>query len=200
MDQGESDAADVTSILRNWSALDDPAGELFPVVYGQLRAIASGLMRREAGDHTLGATALVHEAYLKLMSTTQRSDAMETARDRGYFFAAAAQAMRRVLVDHARARAAARRGGRDGPLDLERLPADVLELAHQDDPSLVLAIDHALSVLEEEDEGAAQVVRLRFFANLTAREVAELLAVTERTVMRRWAFARARLVQILEAE
>ena len=103
MEPSEQPAADVTRILRNWTSLDDPAGELCPVVYTQLRSLAAGLMRSEDADHTLGATALVHEAFLKLMSTTERSGAMESARDRGYFFAAAAQAMRRVLVDHARA-------------------------------------------------------------------------------------------------
>ena len=158
------------------------------------------MMRSEGADHTLGATALVHEAYLKLMSTTERSGAMESARDRRYFFAAAAQAMRRVLVDHARAQAAERRGGGRRPLDLGRLPADVGELATEDSPELVLAIDHALTILEREDEEAAHVVRLRFFGNLTAREAAHLLGVTERTVMRRWSFARARLFQILEAQ
>ncbi len=192
--------ADVTYILRNWSSLDDPAGELFPVVYAQLRSLAAGMMRSESVDHTLGATALVHEAFVKLMSTNERSVAMESAQNRGYFFAAAAQAMRRVLVDHARAQAAERRGGGRKPIDLGRLPADIGELAREDSPDLVLAIDHALTALESEDEDAAQIVRLRFFGSLTAREAAQLLGVTERTVMRRWSFARARLFQILESD
>ncbi|NRA58034.1 MAG: sigma-70 family RNA polymerase sigma factor [Phycisphaerales bacterium] len=200
MEPSEQPAADVTRILRNWTSLDDPAGDLFPVVYTQLRSLAAGLMRSEDADHTLGATALVHEAFLKLMSTTERSGAMESARDRGYFFAAAAQAMRRVLVDHARAQAAERRGGGRTPIDLGRLPADIGELARDDSPDLVLAIDQALTVLESEDEEAAQIVRLRFFGGLTAKEAAHLLGVAERTVMRRWSFARARLFQILEAQ
>ena len=188
---------DLTAILQNWSSYDDPIGSLFPLVYDQLRVLADQMMRDEAADHTLGSTALVHEAFLKLVSTTERGSAMESARHRGYFFAAAAQAMRRVLVDHARAKSAERRGGGSTAVDLGRLPADIVELASQDSPELVLAIDHALEVFEHEDEEAAQVVRLRFFASLSAKEVALLLGVTERTVMRRWAFARARLFQIL---
>ena len=197
MPQDAPQPADLTAILQNWSALENPVGSLFPLVYDQLRVLADQLMRDEAVDHTLGPTALVHEAFLKLMSTTERGGAMESAQHRGYFFAAAAQAMRRVLVDHARARSAERRGGGRTVIDLGRLPADIVELVSQDSPELVLAIDHALDVFEREDEEAAQVVRLRFFASLSAREVALLLGVTERTVMRRWSFARARLFQIL---
>ncbi len=196
----EASNPDVTRILKNWTSLENPAEELFPVVYAQLRSLADGMMRSERDDHTLGTTALVHEAFLKLMSTTERSGAMESAQNRGYFFAAAAQAMRRVLVDHARVRAAERRGGGQTPIDLGQLPADIGELAQHESPDLVIAIDHALTVLEREDEAASEVVRLRFFGNLTAKEVAQLLGVAERTVMRRWSFARARLFQILEGQ
>jgi RNA polymerase sigma factor (TIGR02999 family) len=162
--------------------------ELFPVVYGQLRELARQHMASERTGHSLQPTALVHEAWLRLGG----NDAV-TWQGRAHFFGSAAEAMRRILVDHARSRNAQKRAG-----GFTRLPLDAVELAAADDPGQVLALDEALVRLEAHDERLAKVVRLRFWAGLGEREVAELLQVSERTVRNDWRLARAWLARELQ--
>ncbi len=178
----------VTRILRDFASDPEAANELLPLVYEQLRAIAQKRMGNERDDHTLQATALVHEAYMKLVG-----DVDMKWQSRGHFYGAAAEAMRRILIDHARAKKSAKRGG-----DRRKLPASVLDLATDCDAEDIIALDDAITKLEEEDPRAASVVRLRFFAGLEVKEAAEALGVSERTAMREWSFARARLHQLLK--
>lgn len=179
---------DVTRILQEIPARPEAAAELLPVVYEELRALARARMAQEKAGHTLRATALVHEAYLRLAGNDELR-----WEDRAHFFRASAEAMRRVLIDHARAKGAVKRGGGRG-----RVRIDAVDLGVESDPSQVLALDEALETLRVEDERAAEVVRLRFYAGLEFGEIATLLGCSERTVMRDWAFARARLVELLE--
>ena len=165
---------DVTRILKDAEAGDGHAIErLFPVVYDELRQIAESHMRRERPEHTLQATALVHEAYARLMD-----DENADWSSRAYFFTAAAEAMRRILIEHARSRARLKRGG-----GRKRLPLSVCDLADDSvDPDSILALDDALRRLEEEDARTAQVVRLRFFEGMTISEIAELCEITREAV------------------
>jgi len=158
----------------------DPAA-LLPLVYDNLRAIAARRMVEERPGHTLGPTALVHEAYLRLVGSGPLAWS-----SKAHFYAAAAEAMRRILVDHARARGSRKRGG--GRL---RLALDVLELAGREDPMEILAVDEAVSRLETQDSRMAAVVKLRFFAGLSEEESARALGVSLRTVCREWTMARA---------
>ncbi|MEO5989424.1 MAG: ECF-type sigma factor [Candidatus Eisenbacteria bacterium] len=161
----------------------------FAQVYDELRAIAHARMRGERAGHSFQTTELVHEAYVRL----RPAEATEWG-SRGQFFAAAAEAMRRILVDHARARGRLKRGG-DGAgrvapkvtLDLESAAA----LADDQDPELVLTLDRAIERLGERDQRAAEIVRLRFYAGLSVVEVAESMGLSTRTVLRDWGFARA---------
>jgi RNA polymerase sigma factor (TIGR02999 family) len=178
---------DVTQILERLGERSDASEELLPLVYEQLRAIAQKRMTDERASHTLQATALVHEAYMKLIGDREMGFA-----SRAHFFGAAAEAMRRVLIDHARRRDSQKRGsGRPAA------PLSVIDLAADNDPGEILALDEALTKLEEEDPRAAEVVRLRFFAGLGVDETAELMRLSPRTVAREWSFARARLHQLL---
>ena len=163
--------------------------ELFPLVYAQLRDLARQQMSGERAGHSLQPTALVHEAWLRL-------GGHDAARfeGRAHFFGAAAESMRRILVDHARSRNAQKRGG----TERQRLPLDAVELAAADDPGLVLALDEILGRLEAQDERLAKVVRLRFWAGLGEKEVAEMLGVSERTVRSDWQLARAWLARELQ--
>lgn len=171
----------VTALLRRWGAGDrDALEELLPVVYGELRRIAAGQMRRERAGHTLRTTAVVHEAYLRLV------DADLPARDRGHFFALAARTMRRVLVDHARGRDRDKRGGGERPL-----PLDEVTLAEPAPNAELLDLDRALERLRELDERQATMVDLHFFAGLGNDEIAELLEVSRSTVQRDLRSARA---------
>jgi RNA polymerase sigma factor (TIGR02999 family) len=163
------------------------AQELLPLVYQELRGLARARMAGERSEHTLQATALVHEAYLRLVGDGE----VEWA-NRAHFFHAAAEAMRRILIEHARAKAGPRRGG-----GRTRLPLDVVDLATQADPAQILALDEAISRLEAEDADAARVLRLRFYAGLSIDEVAKAVGVSPRTVKRDWAFARAFLIRAL---
>jgi RNA polymerase sigma factor (TIGR02999 family) len=191
-----TEPGDISQELRAAAQGDARAVErLLPVVYEELRSLARARMRHERGDHTLQATALVHEAYLRLVRDP------EAAWDnRGHFFAAAAEAMRRILIEHARARARQKRGG-----DPEGRPAkkvsltlgSVADLAAADDPALVMELDEAIQRLDAHDSRMAQVVRLRFFAGLDVEETAAALGVAPRTVKRDWAFARAWLFEAL---
>ncbi len=180
---------EATRILR-----EDPAGRdaaqaaLLESVYDQLHELARKRMLRERDDHTLGATALVHEAWLKLVDRPDLAGC-----DHATFSAAAAVAMRRILVDHARAKATAKRPGA-----ANRLPADAVELLDAEDPSLALELDDAIAALATEDPRAADVVRLRFYAGLEVTEAASVLGISARTAAREWVFARARLYQLLD--
>jgi RNA polymerase sigma factor (TIGR02999 family) len=166
--------------------------ELLPLVYAELRAAAQACLRGERRGHTLDATALVHEAYLRLVG----GRALPWA-SRAHFFAAAAQAMRRILVDHARARAALRRGGpeaRRAAVELAALPDPSSELENAG----FLILDEALVRLEGVDPDAAAVVRLRYFAGLDVEETAAALGSSTATVKRTWAFARGWLKDAIE--
>jgi len=163
------------------------AQELLPLVYEQLRDLARYRMADERAGHTLQATALVHEAYLRLVG-----DRDVPWSGRAHFFAAAAEAMRRILIDHARAHGGPKRGnGR------RRVPLNVVDLAAPDQSTEILSLDEALSRLEGVSADLAQVVRFRFYAGLSVAETAEALSVTPRTVERRWAAARAWLFREL---
>jgi RNA polymerase sigma factor (TIGR02999 family) len=157
------------------------AGELFPLIYNELKDLARHLMAAERRDHTLQATELVHEAYLRLLGGRELSFAGRT-----HFFNAAARAMRRVLVDHARSRGEIKHGGK-----LRRLPLDALELAREPDGADVLAVEEAMTRLEQYQPSVAAVVRLRFYAGLDQQQTAAALGVSERTVRREWTYGRA---------
>jgi len=181
-------AEQVVRLLEGASADDGRlAREFFPLIYDELKNLARRLMAAERKDHTLQATALVHEAYLRLLGGREISFAGRT-----HFFNAAAQAMRRVLVDHARSRGELKRGG-----NLRRLPLDALDLAGDENGADVLAVEEAMTRLEEYSPAVAAVVRLRFYAGLDQQQTAESLGVSERTVRREWTFGRAWLAREL---
>jgi RNA polymerase sigma factor (TIGR02999 family) len=188
---GDTDSREISRLLQAAGAgqpVDTDA--LLPLVYDQLRKIAARRMAGERPGHTLQATALVHEACVKLLG----NDGL-TWRSKSHFFAAAAEAMRRILVDHARARRAEKRGrGRRG------LPLSVVDLADHADFEEIVAIDEVVSRLEKRDGELAEVVRLRFYAGLEEREVAQALGRGARTVSRQWALARAWLQRELSGD
>jgi RNA polymerase sigma factor (TIGR02999 family) len=158
-------------------------------VYDELREIAHARLRGERAGVTLQSTELVHEAYMRLRVGDGRR-----WESRGQFFAAAAEAMRRILIDRARARGRQKRGGDADGRPARKLSLDLAEvavLADDEDPDTVLALDRAIERLAEQDARVAEIVRLRFFAGLSVEEVAELLETSTRTVLRDWAFARA---------
>lgn len=182
------EASDLTRLLADAGQGPDAWRAIFALVHGELRALAGAQMARERPGHTLQATALVNEAWLRLQGTS--APAFETRR---HFFAAAARAMERVLTDHARKVLAEKRGaGR------ERLTLTGVDLAGDDDPERALELADALEKLEREDGRAAEVGRLRLYAGLEPAEVAGALGVSERTAAREWAYARARLTQLLQ--
>jgi RNA polymerase sigma factor (TIGR02999 family) len=164
------------------------AEQLLPLVYDELRKLAHQRMSAERADHTLQATGLVHEAYLRLLGKDEVNWA-----NRAHFFHAAAEAMRRILIEHARAKGGPQRGGGKA-----KLPLDVVDLATQADPTQILALEEAISRLEKQDTDAARVVRLRFYAGLSVDEVAKAVGASPRTVKRDWAFARAFLIRELD--
>jgi RNA polymerase sigma factor (TIGR02999 family) len=181
---------EVTRIL---SAMDegDPhaAAQLLPLVYDELRKLAAGHMANEAPGHTLEATALVHEAYLRLVGPVgERSFA-----NRGHFFAAAAEAMRRILVDSARRRKARKRGGDFGPsrTDVDRVPAPAV------DADSWIDVDEALSAFEKIDASVAALAKLRIFGGLSVEEAAEALGISRASAFRAWTYARAWLTAAL---
>ncbi len=168
----------VSSLLARLGEGEESAvGELFRIVYGELRSLASSQLARERPGHTLQPTALVHEAFMKLSGTAV------SAEDRGHFVGIAARAMRQILVDHARRKSADKRGR-----GWERTTLGSGDFAVEFDPHALLDLDRAMEKL---DERQRRVVELRYFAGLEEREVAELLGVTERTVRRDWVKARA---------
>jgi len=174
---------DVTRLLESAAAGDrQAAADLLPAVYAELRALAAARLAEEKAGHTLQPTALVHEAYLRLVGDQQFDH-------RGHFFAAAAEAMRRILIDHARKKATRKRGGAG-----ERLDLDPDRFAAPDRPDDLLALDEALTLLERDEPQVAALVKLRYFAGLTVPQAAEALAVSPRTADAWWAFARAWLL------
>ena len=180
-----NDPGELTRILKGG---ESARGELLPLVYDELKGLAAGRMRGEREEHTLQATALVHEAWMRLAG----NEAIEW-RDRRHFYGAAAEAMRRVLIDHARKVRSDKRGG-----DRDRVTLGAPEASSDLNPDEFLALDEALQRLQAEDPRAADVVRLRFFAGLTMPEVAQSLEISERSAHREWAFARARLFELIE--
>jgi RNA polymerase sigma-70 factor, ECF subfamily len=182
--------ADVTQILQQWSAGDKSAAEkLMPLVYQELRRLAQNYLRSERADHTLQATALVHEAYLRLVDQNR-----VTWQGRAHFCGVAAQLMRRVLMQHARAHQAAKRGGGMQKLYLD----ETRELAQDRAPDLV-ALDDALNTLAQSHPRESQVVEMKFFGGLEAKEIAQVLDVSEKTVARDWQFAKLWLCRALAA-
>ncbi len=184
--------SEITHILRLSGAGSRPrAGNLLPLVYDELRSLAARKLAKERPGHTLQATALVHEAWLRL-----GGDESQGWNDRAHFFRTAAQAMRRILVDRAREKSAQKRGG--GMLLVENLGG--LPVAAVDQDERILLVDEALDRLEREDPDSARVVSLKFFGGLTNREVAAMDGVTERTIERQWAYAKARLFRMIQDE
>lgn len=190
-DDVPSERATVSAILENvQSSREEKARDLLPIVYQQLRALAQQRLSQERPGHTLQATALVHEAFCRLVG-----DRKVPWDGPGHFYVAAAEAMRHVLLDHAKARGRQKRGG-----NRKRLPIHVVDLAESPDYAEALALDEALRRLHEEDIDAANVVRLRFFAGLSIDETAAALGLSPRTVDRRWEYARAWLYRELSCE
>lgn len=187
---GTDEPAGASSPASPLSPADQKRNEdLLAQVYEQLRAIARHRIASEAPGHTLQATALVHEAYMKLCITGSSFKLT----NKSQFVMMAAEAMRRVLIDHARGRNRVKRGGGV----VRRAPADVADLAADQDGDQIMALDEAIHRFEEQDPQAAQIVKLRFFAGLSVAETAECLGLSERTVKRDWQFARAWLFRAL---
>jgi RNA polymerase sigma factor (TIGR02999 family) len=187
-------SADITVLLKAWRNGDEGAlEELTPLVYEQLRRLAQGFVRREPAGQSLQATALVHEAYLRLIDAT-RVD----WHDRAHFFAVAARVMRRILIDAARARRSAKRGGDVARIDhSSSFDFDALPDPGSAQAATLCALDDALTSLAQLDTRRAQVIELRFFGGLTVEETAEVLKVSPQTVMRDWSLARAWLAREL---
>jgi RNA polymerase sigma factor (TIGR02999 family) len=187
-----ADMSDLTRPL-DAAAAGEPraAAELLPLVYAELRKLAAARMAAERADHTLNPTALVHEAYLRLVGGAHAPD----WNGRAHFFAAAAEAMRRILVESARRRAANKRGGRRA-----RVPLADADPGYAPADAELLAIDEALDRLAAEDPAAARFVQLRYFAGLTAEEAADALGLSRSTAYEHWAYARARLRCLLDGE
>ncbi len=188
MDPQPTPASEVTRILSVVKKDSGALNDLAPLVYDELRAIARQRLSRERSGHTLQATALVNEAWMRLVD-----DKNLDWPTRRHFFAAASEAMRRVLVDHARKVKAERRGG--GKARLSFTVAELVPVG--DDPDRVLLLDEALTGLEKDDPRAAEVARLRLFAGLSPEECAEALDVSVRSAGRDWTYARTRLMERL---
>jgi RNA polymerase sigma-70 factor, ECF subfamily len=183
---GTESQSELTAILGRARAGDEQArGELVALVYDELRRVASRLMRRERPDQTLSPTAVVHEAVIRLLGES----VLDKAADRSFLFAAAARAMREVLIDHARRRGADRRGG-----NRRRVPLDAAVDYFEGQGLDVVAVHEALDRLAEVDARQAQVMTLRYFGGMTVSEVSEALGVSTVTVERDWRLARAWLV------
>jgi RNA polymerase sigma factor (TIGR02999 family) len=168
----------------------DAESRLMPLVYGELRRLAGHYMRGEGPGHTLQATALVHEAYLRLVGY----DNVDW-QNRAHFFGVAANLMRRILVDHARAKQAKKRGGGD-----QKVSLDQAVLVRPEAPEQFLALDEALERLAKRDPRQARIVELRYFGGLSEEETAEVLEISVRTVKRDWSVARAWLYQQLNPQ
>jgi RNA polymerase sigma factor (TIGR02999 family) len=191
-----TDSAEITGLLKAWGNGDAAAlDRLTPIVYDHLRRLARSYMRKERADHTLQATALVNEAFLRLVDTRHVS-----WNDRAHFFAVCARTMRRILVDAARARGAHKRGGQlrqadhSTAFDLDRLPAHGSDAADR-----ICALDDALNELARLDPRRARVIELRFFGGLTVEETASALEISPQSVLRDWRIARAWLARELSS-
>ncbi len=189
-----TEAADITTLLKAWNDGDATAlDRLTPLVYEELRRLAHRYMRHERAGHSLQTTALVNEAYLRLVDVKGVD-----WHDRGHFLALCAQIMRRILVDAARKRASGKRGGglqhvdHSAPLDFDQFPA-----AGSDRAAALCALDDALKSLSRLDRRRAQVIELRFFGGLSVDETAEVMKISPQTVMRDWRLARAWLAREL---
>jgi RNA polymerase sigma factor (TIGR02999 family) len=181
--------SDVTTILDRVQRGDPKAaGELLPLVYEELRKLASWRMAREGAGHTLQATALVHEAYLRL--TGQEDPHWQNSR---HFFSAAAEAMRRILVEHARQKACQKNGG-----GWQRVDFDDVKIATESNDETLLFVSDALERLAVKDPVCAELIKLRFFAGIPNHQAAEMLGLSERTAKRNWAYARAWLAKEIE--
>jgi len=188
---GTRASEDVTQLLKEWSAGDsNAAAKLMPLVYEELRRLARSYVTRERADHTLQATALVHETYLRLADQTQLN-----WKDRVHFYGIAARVMRRILVEHARAHRSAKRGGLTQKISLE----EARELPAETDVDL-LELDSALESFAKDYPRKSEVVELKFFGGLDAREIAEVLQVSEKTVLRDWNFAKLWLCRALSQD
>lgn len=174
---------DVTLILQAIQQGDRAASkQLLPLVYDELRRLARSKMVNEPAGQTLQPTALVHEAYVRLVDAKSK----QTWNSKGHFFGAAANAMRRILIDNARKKKSLRRGGEKQRVDIE-----AMDLSDPNDPSLLVALDESLTRLSQSNPDIAQVVSLRYFAGLTIEETSEALGISVRTVNRHWSFAKA---------
>lgn len=182
IDEGDRPHREITQVLAALGSGEPQAAEsLLPLVYDELRRVAAAQLAQERPGHTLQATALVHEAYLRLIG-----GGAESWENRRHFFAAAAEAMRRILVDRARRKRRVRHGGGH-----QRVELDAAEIPIETPPGDLLALDEALDQLASEDPQKAELVKLRFFAGLGEQEAAELLGISRATAARHWAYARA---------
>lgn len=173
---------EVTTLLIDWNnGRAEALEQLMPLVYNELRQIAKRYLRKERADHTLQTTALVHEAYIRLIDQNHAN-----WQNRAQFFGVAAQMMRRILVDHARGHHADKRGGGAAKLSLD----EAIEIADQKEVDLI-ALDDALTNLAELDEQQSRVVELRFFGGLTVEETAEVMKLSPATIKREWSMAKA---------
>jgi RNA polymerase sigma factor (TIGR02999 family) len=184
--------ADVTQILSHIEQGDPTAAEqLLPLVYDELRKLAAQKLALEKPGQTLPATGLVHEAYLRLVDV----DHAQRWKSRGHFFAAAAEAMRRILVENARRKRREKHGGQ-----IHRVPLDELRIAIDSPPDELLRLDETLEELAKLDAQTAELVKLRCFAGLSVEQAADLLGISHRTAYRDWAYARAWLFNRIEAD
>jgi RNA polymerase sigma factor (TIGR02999 family) len=184
--------SDVTQILSAIEEGDPHAAEkLLPLVYEELRRLAAQRLAHEMSGQTLQATALVHEAYLRLVDTEK----VQQWNSRGHFFAAAAEAMRRILVEQARRKQADKRGGRR-----RRVPLEDADAAYTPPDDDLLAIDEALTRLAGEDPQAARLIQLRFFGGLSIEEAAEIVGLSRSSAYEHWAYAKVRLRCLLQGE
>jgi len=182
---------EVTQILQDWGRGDDEApARLMPLVYEELRRLAAAFLSRERADHTLQPTALVHEAYLRLVDQTRAN-----WQNRAQFYGVASSMMRRVLIDHARAHATAKRGSA-----ALHLSADEVQIPLEERAASLVALDAALHKLAQMSERQSKVVEMRFFGGLSDEEIAEVLGVSVRTVLRDWKTARLWLYRELSPQ
>jgi RNA polymerase sigma factor (TIGR02999 family) len=184
----------MTDVTRILNAIEEgdakAAAELLPLVYDELRHLAARKMSRESPGQTLQATALVHEAYIRLVGSEAQN-----WKGRTHFFAAAAEAMRRILIDNARHKQRQKHGG-----DRQRVGLEDADVAIEEPSTNLIALDEALTKLAKEDRVIADLVKLRFFAGLTLSQIAEIIGISRRTADRYWAYARAWLYQEITKE
>lgn len=189
MSDESHNSADVTQLLINWGKGDRRAlDDMLPLVYGELKRVAKYYLSRERPGHTLQTTALVHEAYIRMIDQ-QHVD----WKNRAHFFSLASEMMRRILVNYARDRAAAKRGGNPQRISLSNLD----EAAQQPNIDLI-ALDQSLTELGKEDERKARIVELKYFGGMTNNEIAEVLKISDATVEREWMVARAWLYRAIQ--